>query len=106
MRRSMSTPRRDELAETAAAWYDGGYLPAVAAIHEIWLEKRYTYKTDADLFLWVEGRRRSLEPMMSSVSWLEAAQVAAGEWHGPLTRRRLMSQKRTPLRQRTERNPD
>ena len=105
-RRSRHAGRLLDPAETAADWYDTEYLPGVAAIHEVGLEKRYTYKTDADLFLWVEGRRRSLEPMMSKVSWLQAAQVAAGEWHGPLTRRRLTSQKRTPLRPRTERNPD
>jgi hypothetical protein len=97
-RRSRAAGRLLDPAETSAAWYDEEYLPAVAAIHAVGLPARYSYKTDADLFLWVEGRRRSLEPLHSEVTWLQAAQAAAGEWHGPLTRRRLLSQKRTPLR--------
>lgn len=97
-RRSREAGRLLDAADTAAAWYDEEYVPAVAAIHEVGLHERYAYKTDADLFLWVEGRRRSLEPHKPDVTWLEAARAAAGEWHGPLTRRRLLSQKRTPLR--------
>jgi hypothetical protein len=87
-------------SEVAAAWYDREYLPAIAAIHEAGLHVRHSYKTDADLFVWVEGRRRALEPLQSAVTWREAAEAAAGEWHGPLTRRRLTAQKRVPLRPR------
>jgi hypothetical protein len=36
--------------------------------------------------------------MNPSVTWTEAASIAATERHGPLTRRRLTRQKRTPLR--------
>ena len=92
-----------EPAETAAEWYDLEYLPAVAAIHEVGLDQRYPYKTDADLFLWIAGRRRSLEPLRSNVTWLDAARAGAGEWHGPMTRRRLTGQKRTPLRKQSAR---
>ncbi|HYU48946.1 MAG TPA: ParB/RepB/Spo0J family partition protein [Candidatus Limnocylindria bacterium] len=99
-RRSLAAGRLLDPSDTAAAWYDSEYLPALTAIHEAGLHRRYAYNTDADLFLWVEGRRRSLEPLHSAASWRDAAQAAAGEWHGPLTRRRLTSQKRTPLRPR------
>ena len=105
-RESRRAGRLLDPSETAAAWYDTEYLPAVEAIHAVGLDRRYGYKTDADLFVWVEGRRRSLEPMLRDVSWLQAAQAAAGEWHGPLTRRRLTNQKRTPLRPRSRRSPD
>ena len=102
-RRSRQVGRLLEPAETASDWYEEEYRPAVEAIHEIGLPERYPYKTDADLFIWVEGRRRSLEPLQRRVTWLEAAQAAAGEWHGPLTRRRLTRQKRTPLRRQARR---
>jgi hypothetical protein len=84
-------------ADIAAAWYDTEYLPAVAAIHAAGLHRRYEYKTDADLFLWVEGKRRSLLPMAPHTSWTDAARAALGEFHGPLTRRRLVRQRRSPL---------
>jgi uncharacterized ParB-like nuclease family protein len=100
-RRSVAARRLLDPSETAAEWYDSEYLPAIEAIHEAGLHTRYAYKTDADLFLWVEGRRRSLEPLNSGATWHDAAEAAAGEWHGPLTRRRLTSQKRTPLRTRS-----
>ena len=104
-RRSRQAGRLLDPGETASAWYDEEYRPAVAAIHEVGLPERYPYKTDADLFLWVEGRRRSLEPLQRSVTWLDAAQAAAGEWHGPLTRRRYTTQKRRPLPKRPEPAP-
>jgi hypothetical protein len=105
-RRSREAGRLLEPGETARAWYAEEYLPAVSAIHEVGLDRRYAYKTDADLFLWVEERRRSLEPMKSDVTWRDAAQAAAGEWHGPLTRRRCTAHKRTPLRARRSRDQD
>jgi len=99
-RRSRQAGRLLEPGETAAAWLTTEYLPAVAATHEVGLNKRHAYQTDADLFLWIESRRRSLAPFNARVTWLEAARAAAGEWRGPLTRRRFTSQKRTPLRKR------
>jgi hypothetical protein len=105
-RRSRQAGRLLDPAETARDWYVEEYAPAVAAIHEIGLHERYPYKTDADLFLWVEGRRRALEPMQADVTWLDAARAAAGEWHGPLTRRRYTAQKRAPLRKQRKRHPD
>jgi hypothetical protein len=103
-RLSRQAGRLLEPGETAAEWFATEYLPAVAATHEVGLNKRYAYQTDADLFLWIECRRRSLAPFNASVTWLEAARAAAREWHGPLTRRRFTGQKREPLRRRTSRN--
>jgi hypothetical protein len=100
-RRSVEAGSLLTRAETGRAWYDSEYLPAVAAIHEVGLNRRYAFKTDADLFLWVAGKRRSLEPMQPGVSWLEAAQACAGEFHGPLTEVRYTRQRRKPLRRRS-----
>jgi hypothetical protein len=100
-RRSMEARRLLAPVEIASEWYDTEYLPAVEAIHQVGLDRRYTYKTDADLFLWVDNKRRQLEPMRGRTTWLEAAQAAAGEFHGPLTRRRLTQQRRRPLRRRS-----
>jgi hypothetical protein len=103
-RRSREAGRLLAPAEVAADWYETEYLPAVEAIHAVGLHRRYTYKTDADLFLWIDAKRRSLEPMQRTVSWLDAARAAAGERHGPLTRRRLTREKRRPLPRRRTRN--
>jgi hypothetical protein len=105
-RRSIAAGRLLEPAEIGAEWYDTEYLPAVSAIHEVGLDRRYTYKTDADLYLWVDNKRRQLEPMRRDVTWLEAAQAAAGEFHGPLTRRRLVRQRRRPLRRSSDRGAE
>jgi hypothetical protein len=99
-RRSVQVGRLLSKAEIASEWYDSEYLPAVAAIHEVGLHRRYTYKTDADLFLWVDSKRRSLQPLRPGTTWLEAARAAAGEFHGPLTQRRLTRQRRQPLARR------
>jgi hypothetical protein len=100
-RRSLEAGRLLSKAEIARDWYETEYLPAVEAIHEVGLDRRYTYKTDADLYLWVEGKRRALEPMRPDVSWRQAAEAAAGEFHGPLTERRLTRNRRRPLSRRS-----
>ena len=46
--------------EVAERWYDDVYLPAVAALHGEELPADYAYKTEADLFLWIYGKRRDL----------------------------------------------
>ena len=46
--------------EVAERWYDDVYLPAVAALHREELPADYAYKTEADLFLWIYGKRRDL----------------------------------------------
>jgi hypothetical protein len=99
-RRSVEEGRLLTQAEVAREWYDTVYTAAVEAIHEVDLPRRYAYKTDADLFLWVAGKRRSLEPLRPGTTWLEAAQAAAGEFHGPLTKRRLTRERRQPLPRR------
>jgi hypothetical protein len=89
-------------AEIAADWYDNEYLPAVEAIHQAGLNRQYTYKTDADLFLWIYDKRRALEPLHHGTTWLEAAQAAMAEYHGPLAQRRMKKQRRQPLPRRSE----
>jgi hypothetical protein len=100
-RRSLEAGRLLTRAEIAAAWYDTEYLAGVAAVHKVGLDRRYPYKTDADLFLWVAGKCRTLNAMRPNTSWLEAAQAAAGEFHGPLEQRRLRRQRRRPLARRS-----
>jgi hypothetical protein len=104
-RRSMEARRLLSKLEIARLWYTEEYQPAVDAIHAVGLDRRYAYKTDADLFLWVESKRRSMEPMRPGTTWLEAAQAAAGEFHGPLTQRRLTRNRRRPLRRRGAHQP-
>jgi hypothetical protein len=102
-RRSVEAGTLLTRGEIGRAWYEQEYEPAVAAIHDVGLHRRYAYKTDADLFLWVASKRRSLEPMRPGVSWLEAAQACAGEFHGPLTEVRYTRQRRKPLQRRSAR---
>jgi hypothetical protein len=101
-RRSLDAGRLLSPAEMAAAWYDSEYVPAVAAIHAVGLDRRYSYKTDADLFMWIQGKRRSMEALRHGATWLEAARAGATEYHGPLTRRRLTQQQRQPLPRRVK----
>jgi hypothetical protein len=49
-RRKGSLPSAEEVA---ADWYDGVFVPGVAALRREALPDMYSYKTDADLFLWV-----------------------------------------------------
>ena len=104
-RRSLEAGRLLTKLEIARRWYDEEYQPAVDAIHAVGLDRRYGWKTDADLFLWVDGKRRSMEPMRPGTSWREAARAAAGEFHGPLTQHRLTRQRRRPLRRRGAHQP-
>jgi DNA-directed RNA polymerase specialized sigma24 family protein len=39
--------------DVAADWYDAVYLRGVAALRREALPEMYSYKTDADLFLWI-----------------------------------------------------
>ena len=96
-RESVTAGRLLGRTEIALTWYETVYQPAVAAIHDIGLDRRHTYKTDADLFLWVANKRRSLQALRADATWLDAAQAAVGESHGPLARQRLTRQQRRPL---------
>jgi hypothetical protein len=83
--------------EAAADWYDKVYLPALAAIKTTRLPRRYPFKTDADMYLWVHQLRRSLQPTRPDISWEEAAEKRAAERHGPFFRWRHQRFRRKPL---------
>jgi hypothetical protein len=44
--------------DVAADWYDAVYLRGVAALRREALPEMHSYKTDADLFLWIYQRPR------------------------------------------------
>jgi hypothetical protein len=91
---------RLEPYEVAQRWYDDLYLPAVAALHREQLPADYAYKTEADLFLWIYGKRRDLLAEDASVDFAAAAQRARGTRVSRRFKRRLLRDKRTPLRRK------
>ena len=46
--------------DVAGDWYDGVYRPAIDALRREGLIEAFSRSTEADLFLWVEDRRRSI----------------------------------------------
>ncbi len=64
------------MEEVAGDWYDRVYLPALEALHREGLPGTYTDRTEADLYLWISQRRRSLYPQRGGVSFEEAAREA------------------------------
>lgn len=73
--------------EIAADWYDRVYLPAVEAIRKESLLRVFPHATEADLFLWVEQRRRTVIPERGALSLEQVAEEAARTEEGGLTRR-------------------
>lgn len=98
--RSRSADRLVPDVETAADWFANVYVPALAAITGTRLPRRYPFKTDADLYLWVHQLRRSLQPTWPDISWAEAAEKRAAERHGPFFRWRHQRYRRRPLQRR------
>ena len=50
--------------------------------------------------VWIDDKRSSMEALRHGTTWLEAAQAAAADYHGPLTRRKYTQQRRHPLARR------
>jgi hypothetical protein len=86
--------------EVAERWYDDIYLPAVAALHREELPADYAYKTEADLFLWIYGKRRDLLVEDASVDFAAAARRARGTRVSRRFKRQLLREKRTPPRRK------
>jgi len=93
-------PTREDMA---AEWYDNVYLPGVAALRAEELPERYTYKTDADLFLWIYQRRRALRVTDASTDFAAAARSAGEDKVSRRFRREFLREKSRPLKLR---NPD
>jgi ParB-like nuclease domain len=64
------------LVDATADWYETEYLPACAAVHEAELPEAYRHKTKADLYLWVQGKRRELRTTNRNATWADAALAA------------------------------
>lgn len=95
--------RRGELPpveEVAADWYDTVYAPGVAALRRESLPAMYTYKTDADLFLWVYQRRRALRVVTPDADFGAAARDARATRVSRRVRRDFQRETSTPLRPR------
>jgi hypothetical protein len=89
--------------EVAECWYDDVYLPAVAALHREELPADYAYKTEADLFLWIYGKRRDLLVEDASVDFAAAARKARGTRVSRRFKRQILRDKRTLLRRKSRR---
>jgi hypothetical protein len=86
-----------EPGEVAADWYDTVYLPGVTALRRESLPQAYGYKTDADLFLWVYQRRRSLRVVTPEADFDAAARAARAEKVSRRFRRQFAREKSAPL---------
>jgi len=91
---------RLEPPEVAMRWYDDVYRPAVAALHREELPADYAYKTEADLFLCIYGKRRDLLVEDPSVDFAAAARNARWTRVSRRFKRQLLREKRTPLRRK------
>ncbi len=67
--------------EVAQDWYDRVFEPSVDALGHSGVAGAFPQSTPADLFLWLENRRRSVLPMRGPVSLEDVAWAAA---HGDL----------------------
>jgi hypothetical protein len=90
--------------DVAADWYDGVYLPGLAAVRRAGLVEAHPYKNEADLFLWAYERRRDLRVFDPSVNWDDAAAHMAREGVGRRERRVIESEAAQPLNPRPERS--
>jgi hypothetical protein len=96
-RRKGSLPTAEEVAED---WYDGVFVPGVAALRREALPEMYSYKTDADLFLWVYQRRRALRVTDAATDFDAAARDARGQRVRRGFRRSFLREAGRPLRWR------
>jgi hypothetical protein len=95
--------RRDTLPtreQVAADWHDNVYQPGVAALRRKSLPEAYSYKTDADLFLWVYQRRRALRVADAATDFDDAAREARDQRVSRRFRRAFLREKGRPLRRR------
>jgi len=89
-----------DASDIASDWYDNVYLPACEALHREKLPQAYSYKTKADLFLWVYKLRRRLLVSDPSADFPEAARETRSERVSRRTRREARRERRSPLRRR------
>jgi hypothetical protein len=85
------------LEEATADWYDTEYRPATAAIHQAKLPETYKHATKADIYLWVEAKRRELRTTNRNASWADAARAARRDAVHRREQRTLKRERRRPL---------
>jgi len=83
--------------EIAGNWYDTIFVPGVAALREERVPEAYSYKTDADLFLWVYQQRRRLLVEDASTGYHKAARAVREGRMGWWRRRQLRRDRTEPL---------
>lgn len=81
----------------SARWYDRDYRPGVAALRREGLHEIYSYKTDADLWLWVHQLQRQLIGTDEEGDHRAAARLAARTRISRSVKRRLLQQRSVPL---------
>ena len=85
-------------AEVAADWYDQVYVPGVAAVRRAELPAAYPFKTEADLFLWIQERRPFSRVIDPEAGFDDAAAYAAREGVGRRDRKVIEQETARPLR--------
>jgi hypothetical protein len=69
--------------DVARDWYDRIYRPSVAALRQSGITESLVDATEADLFLWLEQRRRSMLPARGPLTLEEVAWEAGEGAPGP-----------------------
>ena len=99
---SVRTGQLVPMEEATADWYETDYRPASVAIHQAKLPKAYKHATKADIYLWVEAKRRELRTANRTTTWTDAALAARRDGVPRREQRSLKREWRRPLRRRTQ----
>jgi hypothetical protein len=83
--------------DATAHWYETEYLPAAAALHDAGLADAYRQQTKADIYLWVQNKRRQLQTANRAATWVDAALAARREGLPRREQRALTRERRRPL---------
>jgi hypothetical protein len=85
------------MPEATADWYATSFLPAVEVIHSQGLARRFDYKTDGDLYLWVNRKLNELRTRSSEATWTDAVEAAGRDDVPRNHREATLRERRTPL---------
>jgi hypothetical protein len=85
------------MPEATADWYATSFVPAVETIHSTGFARRFDYKTDGDLYLWVNRKLNELRTRNSDATWADAVEAASHEAIPRNHRESTLRQRRTPL---------
>ncbi len=94
---SVRTGQLVPLEDATADWYETDYQPASVAIHQANLPQAYRHATKADIYLWVESKRRELQTTNRTAAWSDAALAARRDRVPRRERRTLRRDRRRPL---------